>query len=175
LSAAAAISAGALVLSGCGSEAPIQTPGAEVVGGAIGPDERVSEDVKVLAVQLDHPVDGVYEEGEDAELRLAISNTGTEPDVLIDVTGPDFADARTPGAGGGGPLDIPVPADDNVYVGAEGGPLLTLIDLDRSLRSSQSIPVTFTFQRAGEVTVDAMVAAEERAPSRPRPARRSNP
>ena len=162
---AAVALAAALSLFGCGSEAPIRTPQGEVVGGAIGPDERVSEDVKVLAVQLDHPSDGVYEQGEDADLHLAISNTGTEPDVLIDVTGPDFADARTSGAGDGDSVAIQVPPNDNVYVGADGGPTLTLADLDRSLRSSQSIPVTFTFQRAGEVTVDAMVAAERQDPT----------
>jgi periplasmic copper chaperone A len=158
---AAALSAGALVMAGCGAEAPMETPRGEVAGGAIGPDERVSEDITVLAVQFEHPVDGVYEEGEDARLRLAISNTGTEPDVLIDVTGPDFADARTSRAGGDGPVDLQVPAGDNVYVGAEG-PSLTILDLGRSLRSSQSIPVTFTFQRAGTVTMQVMVAAESR-------------
>jgi periplasmic copper chaperone A len=118
----------------------------------------------VLAVQLEYPLDGVYEVGEDASLYLGISNTGPEPDVLVDVTGPDFADARTTGAGDGDSLAIEVPADDNVYVGAEGEPALTLVDLGRTLRSSQSIPVTFTFQRAGTVTVDAMVAAEGQDP-----------
>jgi copper(I)-binding protein len=160
----AVVLAAAVTLTGCGSDAPAQTPQAEVAGGAIGPDEAVSEDVKVLAVQLEHPLDGVYEVGEDASLYLGISNTGPEPDVLVDVTGPDFADARTTGAGDGDSLAIEVPADDNVYVGAEGEPALTLVDLGRTLRSSQSIPVTFTFQRAGTVTVDAMVAAEGQDP-----------
>jgi copper(I)-binding protein len=148
------------LLSGCGAEAPIETPQAEVVGGAVGPDAQVSDAVKVLAVHLEHPLDGVYEPGEDASLYLGISNTGADPDVLVGVTGPGFADARTSGAGDGSTLAIAVPADGNVYVGAEGQPALTLIDLGRTLRSSQSIPVTFTFQRAGTVTVNAMVAAE---------------
>jgi periplasmic copper chaperone A len=161
---AAVVLAAAVTLTGCGSDAPTQTPQAEVAGGAIGPDEAVSEDVKVLAVQLEYPLDGVYEVGEDASLYLGISNTGPEPDVLVDVTGPDFADARTTGAGDGDSLAVEVPADDNVYVGAEGEPALTLVDLGRTLRSSQSIPVTFTFQRAGTVTVDAMVAAEGQDP-----------
>lgn len=152
-------------LSGCGAEAPSQTPQAEVPGGAVGPDERVSADIKLLQVQIEFPLDGVYEVGEDARLFFAISNTGTEPDVLVDVTGPDFAEARTSDAGDGDALAIDVPADDNVYVGAEDAPALTLIDLGRSLRSSQSTPVTFTFQRAGTVTVDAMVAAEGQNPT----------
>src|SRR3712207_8793727 len=47
-----------------------------------------------------------------------------------------------------------------LYVGAEGPPDVTLPDLGRELRSSQSIPVTFTFGEAGEVTVDVPVSAE---------------
>jgi periplasmic copper chaperone A len=157
---AALACAAALALAGCGADAPLETPQAEVVGGAIGPDEAVSADVKVLAVQIAYPPDGVYEVGEDAPLTLAISNTGTEPDVLVDVTGPDFADVRS--ADGGTPV-VRVPAGETVYVGPEGGPTLVLVDLDRSLRSSQSVPVTFTFQRAGTVTVDVMVAAADRS------------
>jgi periplasmic copper chaperone A len=168
----------AALLSGCGSEAPTETPQAEVVGGAVGPDAQVSNDVKVLGVHLEYPLDGVYEPGEDASLYLGISNTGADPDVLVGVTGPDFADARTSGAGDGAGLAITVPAGGNVYVGAEGAPALTLIDLDRTLRSSDSTPVTFTFQRAGTVTVNAMVAAEGQDPRATvdftRPAQRSS-
>jgi len=156
--------AAALALTGCGEPWPSQTPEAEVTGGAIGPDEAVSADVKVLAVQLEYPLDGVYEVGEDARLFVAISNTGSEPDVLVDVDGPDFAGVRSTRAGDGDALALEVPANDNVYVGAEGELGLTLVGLGRSLRSSQSIPVTFTFERAGAVTVDTMVAAQGQDP-----------
>jgi copper(I)-binding protein len=162
---AAAAATAVLGLAGCGGEdAPLETPGGEVRGGAVGPDERVSEQISLLQVQLEYPLDGVYEEGEDASLYFAIANTGTEPDTLVDVSGPDFADARSSGAGDGDDLAIEVAANDNVYVGAEDEPAITLVDLERSLRSSQSIPVTFTFERAGEVTIDAMVAAEGQDP-----------
>lgn len=156
----------ALVVSGCGAEDPSQTPQAEVPGGAIGPDAPVSADIKLLAVQIEYPLDGVYEKGEDASLYLGISNTGSEPDVLVDVTGP-FTAARSSGAEDGDALAIEVPANDNVYIGAEAEPALTLVSLDRALRSSESIPVTFTFERAGAVTIDAVVAAEGQTPSAP--------
>jgi copper(I)-binding protein len=156
-----------VLLTGCGAEDPTMTPQAEVPGGAVGPDAPVSDEVTLLQVQLEFPLDGLYEEGEDARLFLGIANTGTETDTLIDVSGPDFAGAvsgrpGTTGASAG--VDIEVPAQDNVYVGAEGEPFLTLLDLERPLRSSQSIPVTFTFERAGEVTIDAMVAAAGQDP-----------
>lgn len=158
LVAAAALSAG------CGGAAPIQTPGAEVTGGAVGPDTPVSSDVKVLSVHIAYPNDGVYQVGENASLTMAISNTGTNADTLTNVTGPDFAGVRSSNADDGDTLAIDIPANDNVYIGSNGEPGLTLVHLDRSLRSSQSIPVTFVFARAGEVTVDAVVAAEGQTP-----------
>ena len=163
-----------LAVGACGGpeeDAPLEDAGVEVEGGAVGPDVRVTDDLGLQQVQLEYPLDGVYEEGEDARLFLGIANTGTEADTLVGVSGPDFAGARSevpgaqPTAGGG--VSIAVPAEDNVYVGAEGEPSLTLLDLGRPLRSSQSIPVTFVFEQAGEVTIDAMVAAEGQDPTPP--------
>lgn len=155
---AAAALAAVLPLAACGQE----SPSGEVSGGAVGPDEQVSADVEVLQVHLAYPADGLYEEGEDATLLVAISNDGTTTDELVDVTGSAFADAElvTDQAEG----SIPVPENDNVYVGAEGPPSIVLEELARSLRSSQSIDVTFVFEEAGEVTVEAMVAAEGQEP-----------
>lgn len=151
-----------LPLAACTSDQPLAEPGAEVPGGAVGPDEPVDEDVTVLQVQLEYPLDGRYEAGEDARLFFAIANTGSEPDTLVEVTGPDFAEATT---ADGGAVAIEVPGNDNVYVGAEGEPAVVLVDLSRSLRSSQSIPVTLVFDEAGSVTVDAPVAAEGQNPT----------
>jgi copper(I)-binding protein len=157
--------AAALPLTACSQDAPLAEPGAEVRGGAVGPDTAVNEDISLLQVQIEYPLDGRYEQGEDARLFFAIANTGDRPDRLVDVTGPDFADARTEEAGDGGSFTVAVPEDDSVYVGAEGEPAVVLEDLQRPLRSSQSIPVTFVFEEAGEVTLDAMVAAAGRNPT----------
>jgi copper(I)-binding protein len=90
---------------------------------------------------------------------------GHTDDDLLDVRGPDFADAEI--TVDGEPGAIRVRQDDNVHVGAEGAPSITLVDLGRSLRSSQSIPVTLVFEDAGEVIVDAPVAAEGSDPRSP--------
>ncbi|MGX5656540.1 hypothetical protein ACWKWC_17325 [Geodermatophilus nigrescens] len=153
-----------LAVAACTTGEPLSTPGPEVVGGAVGPDEAVTGDLSVLQVQLEYPLDGVHDEGDDARLFLGIANSGTADDALVDVTGRDFADAVD---GDGGEVDVPVPAGDNVYVGAEGAPTVTLVDLGRELRSSQSIPVTLVFAEAGEVTIDAVVAAEGQDPVPP--------
>lgn len=154
-----------LSLSGCGDDASLDEPGEEVTGGAVGPDVDVTEDLGLRQVQLEFPLDGVHDAGEDAELFLGVTNTGAEPARLVDVRGPDFADALL--TVDGEPGAIPVPEDDTVYVGAEGAPSIVLEGLDRPLRSSQSVPVTFVFEDAGEVTVDAVVAAEGQDPAAP--------
>jgi copper(I)-binding protein len=157
---AVAVVAAAMAVGGCGDETPDVDD-----SGAVGPDAAASDAIEVVQVQLEYPVDGVYEEGEDARLFLGITNDGTESDGLVDVRGPDFADAELVAAGSRG--EIPIPAKDNVYVGAEGAPSVLLDDLRTSLRSSESIPVTFVFDEAGEVTVEAMVAAQGEEPLSP--------
>jgi copper(I)-binding protein len=166
---AAAVAGAALVLTGCGDTEPdlaLSDDPAEVEGGAAGPDVRLDDDVALQQVQLEYPLDGVYEPGEEARLFMAVSNTGGEPVTLTDISGPDFGGVRVEAAEGQG-LPLTVDAQDNLYVGAEGPPNVTLLDLGRELRSSQSIPVTFTFDEAGEVTVDVPVSAEGQTPTPP--------
>ena len=158
-----------LAVSACGGpeeDAPLEDAGSEVEGGAVGPDVRVNGDLGLQQVQLEYPLDGVYEEGEDARLFFGITNTGTDPASLVDISGPDFGGVRVETSDRTG-LPLQVDANDNLYVGVEGPPNVTLLDLDRSLRSSQSIPVTFTFADAGEVTVDVPVSAEGQNPTPP--------
>jgi Copper chaperone PCu(A)C len=157
---------GGVLLSGCTTEQPLSVPGAEVKGGAVGPDVDVTDDIGLRQVQLEYPLDGVYDVGDDARLFMAITNTGTEPARLTDISGPDFSDVRVHRSSGEG-LPLVVDRNDTVYVGAEGPPDVVLEDLQRSLHSSQSIPVTFTFEGAGEVTLDVVVAAEGQSPSLP--------
>lgn len=157
---AAAALAAALAAAGCGDETPDVDD-----SGAVGPDEPVSESIEVLQVQLEYPLDDVYEEGEDARLFLGIANPGTEEDDLIDVRGPDFTDAAL--TVDGEAAVIRVLPEDNVFIGPEGAPSIVLEDLQTTLRSSQSIPVTFVFEEAGEVTVDAVVAVQGQDPTPP--------
>ncbi len=158
-----------LAVAACGGpeeEAPLEDSDIEVDGGAVGPDVRLSEDVELQQVQLEYPLDGVYEEGEDARLFMAITNTGSRPVTLVDISGPDFGGIAVESVDRTG-LPLRVDGNDNLYIGAEGPPDVTLLDLERSLRSSQSIPVTFTFADAGEVTVEVMVSAEGQTPIPP--------
>lgn len=60
-------------------------------------------------------------------------------------------------------VQIEVPAGSTVFLGGTGGPTVELTDLSEQLTSGQRIEVTLTFQRAGEVTVPAVVATPDRA------------
>lgn len=158
-----ALAAGAplLLVTGCGGDDE------EIVGGPDNPVVSVNTDVEVVGIQLAYPVDGLYEEGAEVPLYAALTNTGTEPVTLVDVTGPDFEEAVSAGgsAEAGDALEIVVAPNDNTYIGAEGAPAITLVGLGTELRSSQSIPVTFVFEDAGEVTAEATVSAIDGDPT----------
>lgn len=148
----------ALVLAGCGEDnAPPD------VGGAPEPDEAVTLDLEVNSLQLEFPEDGVHEEGEDVTLYAALTNTGTTAYQLVAVEGPEFSDARLVSADGSEGI-VEIPENDNAYLEPEGPPSVVLEDLGTSLRSSQSLEVTFVFEDAdgnrGEVTMEAPVAAD---------------
>src|SRR4051794_18640927 len=91
--AAAVLAGAALVLTACGQDADdVYDDGVpEVQGGAVGPDVRITGDLDLQQVQLEYPLDGLYEEGADARLFFAVTNTGSEPVTLTDISGPDFS------------------------------------------------------------------------------------
>jgi copper(I)-binding protein len=144
-----------LVLSGCGADAP-DAPDVDEIGA----EEPVRGDLEVVRAELSYPTDDVYDVGEDADLYLVVANTGDAEDDLLDVRGRYFAAALLTVDGVAGAIRIPA-AD--VRIGPGDSPAVVLRDLRVSLRSSDSIPVTLVFEEAGEITVDAVVPAQDRA------------
>jgi hypothetical protein len=158
--AATAALLAAVALTACGVEEAEDDD--DVIGGSPGVNERVTEDLEIADLVLEYPEDGLYEEGEDVTLYAALTNTASVGYRLVDVVGEDFADARLiPLDGDTGVIEIP--ENDNAYLQPEGPPSVILEDLGTTLRSSQSIEVTFIFENAegdlGEVTLDAPVAS----------------
>ncbi len=127
-----------------------KTGGAAKVGG-----------ITLRAITLEYPRGGAYEAGDDAELRLAIVNDGTESDTLTGVEGDGFESAEITGARAEGetsaPTEIEIPAGDAVYAG-EDRVKIELIGLDEDLTTGQALQLTLTFENAGDITVDAPVA-----------------
>ena len=191
----------------------------------VGPEAAVG-DITLRQITLAHPQDGLYEEGENAELQMAIVNTSTEADTLVGIEGEVFdgvlvsgqatASPAVPGSPSAEPVatttpaapttpgtapqttapeatpspgalptptvpaapstptassevEIPVPAGSTVFLGGASGATVELADLSEELTAGQSIEVTLTFERAGEVTVQALVSTPERVLPREEP------
>jgi copper(I)-binding protein len=100
--------------------------------------------------ELESPSGGVYEAGDDADLRIAIVNNGEEEDTLTGIEGEGFGDAEFD--------EIAVPADGTVFVGSDGDAEITLTDLDEGLTPGQYLELTMTFEQAGDVDIRVTVA-----------------
>ena len=128
-------------------------------------------DLTLRQVALENPRGGIYEDGDDAELRMTVVNSGREDDTLVGIEGEGFGDAeiRTSGASGastgGGSDEIEIPADSTVFVG-EDDATITLTDLGESLTTGQYLDLTLTFENAGEIDVQVTVANPEEAEER---------
>ena len=124
-------------------------------------------DLSIRAVKFASPGEDGYEQGDDADLQIAIVNTGSEDDTLVDISGEGFGDVEfdtgSTAGGAGNPRGssssegIEIPADTPVFVGADDVGV-TLTDLDEELRTGQYLELTFTFENAGEVTIPVTVA-----------------
>ncbi|MCF6745399.1 copper chaperone PCu(A)C [Blastococcus sp. KM273128] len=137
-------------------------------------------DIALRQIAVVAPEDGEYPAGEDAPLRLAIVNTGTEDDTLTGVSGEGFADVeieageagssseQPTGTGFGSTEDSPatagagelvIPAGSTVFLGEDSDSAITLTGLDEALTTGRVLELTFTFENAGEVTTVVPVAA----------------
>ncbi len=54
-------------------------------------------------------------------------------------------------------LSLQIPADTALYIGRGGDATITLQDLAEPLTPGQTLPLTLTFEQAGEITLDALV------------------
>jgi copper(I)-binding protein len=151
-----------LALSACSAGQITQTAGQE--RDKVGAMAEVGQ-INLRAVELAAPRGGVYDDGDDVELRLSISNQSQEDDALVDISGEGFGeveidDDSATSSGSGGANEIEIPANSVVHVDGEEL-TITLTEVDESLTTGQSLELTFTFENAGEVTVPVIVAAPE--------------
>lgn len=119
-------------------------------------------DITLRAATLEHPGGGAYEAGDDAELTVAIVNSSSEPDTLVEVSGEGFDEAEISPADGGG-SELTVPAGSTLYVGERNGGSITLTGLEEPLTTGQYVELLLTFENAGEVTLLVGVANPDRA------------
>ena len=152
----------ALALAGCGMGEEAQTP-AQVrltpgAGGRIG-SVAVRDAKIVFSGQVPDAV--VYRPGDDAPLQLTVVNDGTAADTLVAVRSAVAADGTVVGdatmPGGHGLVagyDHPVAA---ATLPQQNEVDVTLVDVTTSIRSGLTYPVTFVFERAGELSLELPV------------------
>ena len=139
-------------------------------------------DITVRAVEFESPRGGSLEAGDDAELTLAIVNSGQETDTLVGVEGEGFGDVEIQssgspetgansgsstgtggttttgtGTGSSGSDEIELPSDTTVFVDGDDTSI-TLTDLDDALNVGQYLELTLVFENAGELTLPVTVA-----------------
>ncbi|MBM7807235.1 hypothetical protein JOD57_003072 [Geodermatophilus bullaregiensis] len=66
-------------------------------------------------------------------------------------------------------LALEIPADSSLFVGREDGSTITLQDLTEPLTPGQDLTLTFTFEQAGEITTQVVVAGPEEELERAEP------
>jgi copper(I)-binding protein len=156
-----------VALSACsaGQVAQTATQERDKVGGT-----AMAGDLTIREARLAYPTNGEYAAGSDPRLIVAISNSGQEDDTLVDITGEGFASAELTGPAATAPatggtaatgLDVPIPADSNVFIGGDG-PAVVLSDLDEALTTGQGLDVTMSFEQAGDVRVRVLVGTPTR-------------
>lgn len=111
--------------------------------------------ISLRDITFEYPPNGTYEPGDDARLEFTAVNSATlDADSLVSVSSTAFDGAPVDS---GSDLPVQLPAGTDVSFGGDGE-LLELTDLTEQLLPSVRVPVTFTFQVAGEVTVMVPVA-----------------
>lgn len=142
-----ALAAG-LALTGCGSgDEAITQRGFDVTDGT----STDAGDVRLRNLQLV----AADEEGGTAALIGAIANAGQQEDVLTAVTlqGTTEPAVLTP-------TPVEIPAGGAVFLGVANGPTVTLSDSEPpQLVPGAFVPVSLTFESAGDVTVELLVQA----------------
>ena len=173
-------------MGGCQSEDPRAVPGdpqAPYQESVMGTNNRIGP-VRLLSVHVEAPLDVRYRVGDDARVWLTLLNEGPSPDVLRSVRSPVAGttqirwDDDCDGVATAVPALTLKPVQPNLAYSPPGVPPfdayhLRLVDINREVLAGTTIPLTFTFDRAGTVTVQAPVQPSNAV--RPEPSRRCQP
>jgi copper(I)-binding protein len=100
---------------------------------------------------------------------MAIVNDGTQADTLTSVEGDGFSSAEITGPRAEGetsaPNQIEVQPGESVFVG-ENSVRVELMGLSDTVTTGQALEVVFSFEKAGDITVNVPVANPERVQER---------
>ena len=169
LLAATLLGAAALVLSGCSAGAVTQTD--TTVSSVPGTEGQVGQ-ILLRDITLDPGTAVVVPAGGTITLAGTFVNQGLGDDQLVSVTSPYAGQVRSEG-------DTTIPGDDATsMVGSAPGPVgppsptkpngtlrVTLTGVAQVLHAGPTYPVTFTFAKAGSITLPVSVQTTSPVPA----------
>ncbi|EIV95383.1 copper chaperone PCu(A)C [Frankia sp. QA3] len=94
-------------------------------------------------------VAGPVSQGDSAPIVSAFFNAGGEPDTLVSVSSPEAGSGQPPKS-----ADLPA-GGGRIFTADDSAPALR--DVKRNLLIGSQLPITFTFAKAGSVTLDVPV------------------
>ena len=120
--------------------------------------------LRLLAVRVVAPGDAVHVKGDDVGLFLTIANDGHRSDTLTSVnaaaaTSVELRVGATQRKEG---THFEVPPGGVASMQYPGGPHFALVALKHDIGRGTFLPVTFHFQRAGDVEVNVFIQAFDR-------------
>lgn len=142
------VAAAALLLSGCAAGQVSQT--AQQVVAIDGGNATVGH-IGVRNVLVATPPAANYPQGSSAALSMVVSNDGLDGDSLIGISTPAAKSVALSAQ------KIPLPAQSNVTLADGGAATATLTGFTTAFCYGQSIPLTFSFEKAGQLTVNVPI------------------
>ncbi len=145
--AVAVLAAASLALAGCGAGQYAQS--VNVQAAMLGANGQVG-DLSTLNVRLAPIEQEKYPAGSDARVLLYLSNDGINPDTLTSVSSPAAQSVQITG-------DPVIPGQTLVDLSGDSGRQITLSGLVQDLYYGVSIPMTFSFANAGNLTINVPI------------------
>jgi copper(I)-binding protein len=117
--------------------------------------------IELQLVRIEHPPGEAHSAGVDVGLYLTLVNRGQDADRLSDATSPDAARVVVVDGVHGSPrqVDMRIGPGSTISMQHPDKTHLELSGLSRALHPGVFVPVTFTFEGAGPVTVKVPVQA----------------
>lgn len=120
--------------------------------------------IALRAIAIEAPTQVSYKPGDDAPISIVLVNNGSKPDTLTSVRSSEASGWSASGSDAS-QNSVPVAPASRVSFGVpESKDVLQLTGLKRNLYPGESLNITFTFAKAGAVTVDVPVALTETPP-----------
>jgi periplasmic copper chaperone A len=142
--------AAALTLSGCAAGQISQT--ADQVAAIDGGNGTIGQIGIRNVVMVTARTDAGYAKGDTVDLSLLISNNGLNNDTLTGVSSVAASSGTVAPATG-----VALPAQQLVTVGGDSQIKLELQNLTQAIPYGHSVPISFTFQNAGKLTIDVPI------------------